>query len=538
MRVQRLSILVFVIATVIGGWLRFDHLSLKPLHHDEGVNSFFLLNLARDGHYRYDPTNYHGPTLYYLALPALRIFGETDFALRLMPAAFGVLTILLLWPLRARLGPIGLPAAALMLALSPGLVFFSRDFIHETSFTCFTLAMVVGLLRFRDSGKFRWLAFGATAAGLLFATKETAIITVLVIALALLLATLYDRIIQRQDETLAGIAGSVLQEMRASLPSLDFGLAALTIFVFINLLFYSSLFVNWQGVADAFRSLRLWTQRTGSEHVKSFWYYTGLMLRMELPLLVGSLVAGAFIIRRATRFQLFIGAWTLGIFLAYSLIGYKTPWLVINILLPASLLAGEAAARLFTLVSGNILRTAVLLLLVSSLWFPAQLAFELNFRKYDDNNNASGYLKSIGERLRLAAYRDSQYGYVYVQTSREIMTLVGLIVSEVAARAEGRETGILVTSPDYWPLPWYLRQFPNIAWSGTLPAVNEDGKLVTNQPLIIVNLDQMDPIIGLPGYRVSPTAYNLRPGASLALLVREEPQSESSTNNNESRERK
>ena len=44
------------------------HLALKPLHHDEGVNGFFLTNLFRDGVYKYDPANYHGPTLYYIAL--------------------------------------------------------------------------------------------------------------------------------------------------------------------------------------------------------------------------------------------------------------------------------------------------------------------------------------------------------------------------------------------------------------------------------------------------------------------------------------
>src|SRR5690349_8001614 len=47
--------------------LRFANLDLKPLHHDEGVNGFFLLRLLRNGFYHYDPSNYHGPTLYYFA---------------------------------------------------------------------------------------------------------------------------------------------------------------------------------------------------------------------------------------------------------------------------------------------------------------------------------------------------------------------------------------------------------------------------------------------------------------------------------------
>ena len=62
------------------------------MHHDEGVNGFFLTNLLRnpDTGYRYDPTNYHGPTLYYLTLPVVKLFGLSTFAVRLLTAAFGV----------------------------------------------------------------------------------------------------------------------------------------------------------------------------------------------------------------------------------------------------------------------------------------------------------------------------------------------------------------------------------------------------------------------------------------------------------------
>ena len=42
------------------------------MHHDEGVNGFFLTNLVRNAEYKYDPSNYHGPTLYYLTLPFVR----------------------------------------------------------------------------------------------------------------------------------------------------------------------------------------------------------------------------------------------------------------------------------------------------------------------------------------------------------------------------------------------------------------------------------------------------------------------------------
>src|ERR1700712_1000091 len=79
--------------TTIAAILRFAWLGLKPLHHDEGVNGFFLTNLVRDGNYHYDPANYHGPTLYYLAFPFVKLFGLETIPIRTSVAIFGVLTV-------------------------------------------------------------------------------------------------------------------------------------------------------------------------------------------------------------------------------------------------------------------------------------------------------------------------------------------------------------------------------------------------------------------------------------------------------------
>src|SRR5690349_2715587 len=40
---------------VIAALARLFDLESKPLHHDEGVNGYFLLILLRSGVYRYDP---------------------------------------------------------------------------------------------------------------------------------------------------------------------------------------------------------------------------------------------------------------------------------------------------------------------------------------------------------------------------------------------------------------------------------------------------------------------------------------------------
>jgi Dolichyl-phosphate-mannose-protein mannosyltransferase len=108
--------------------VRFLWLALKPFHHDEGVNGLFMLTMFREGVYKYDPSNYHGPSLYYFALFSTYIFGLNDFAVRLVTVVFGVLTVALVFSLRRYLGTIGTLFAASLVALSPGLTYFSRYF--------------------------------------------------------------------------------------------------------------------------------------------------------------------------------------------------------------------------------------------------------------------------------------------------------------------------------------------------------------------------------------------------------------------------
>ena len=136
------------LVTLIAAFLRFFWLELKPFHHDEGVNGFFLTNLVRDGVYKYDPANYHGPTLYYIGLPFAKLFGLETIPMRVSVAIFGVLTVVLVLYLRRYLGKTGSIFAALFVALSPGLVFISRYFIHEIFFVFLSLAIVVAVVFF------------------------------------------------------------------------------------------------------------------------------------------------------------------------------------------------------------------------------------------------------------------------------------------------------------------------------------------------------------------------------------------------------
>ncbi len=518
-----LCAVLFVIALLLATWFRLDQIGIKPFHHDEGVNSYFLLNLARSNNYKYNPENYHGPSLYYFAWAGIGLFGETDLALRFSPALFGILTILLLWPLRHHLGVMGTPAAAFFLALSPGLVYYSRDFIHEMLFGCFCLGIVVGAWRYVETKHFFWMGLLAASLGLMIATKETVIVNLAVLLIAIVCATIWDLVRKLRRErilTPAHLVRTLRREAAEAAPSLDHLLAGLLMVVFIHVILYSSIFRNWPGVLDFFRSVFHWTtERSDQDHVHAFGYYLGILMKLELPLVLGSLLGGVIVLLKGTRFWLFMAACTLGTVLAYSIIPYKTPWLMVSFLIPMGLMTGyaiEQIYRLFPMVSSQVLWTGLVLI---CLIYSGRLAWQVNFDKYDDNSNSSGYFAGIGKRLELTPYVDGQYGYVYAQTDRDFLFLVDALKSQADKLPSGKHTGIYIASPDYWPLPWYLREYDQVAFAGSLPP-GDPPQL--SQPLILARESQRADIDRLGNYQASTQPFSLRPGVQLMVYARSE----------------
>ena len=135
----------------------------------------FWSTCFRTGYYHYDPSNYHGPSLYYLAVIPTAInnvfhwgHGLSTFAIRFVTAAFGVGVVWLMLCLRRYLGSAASLAAAAFATVSPGFVFFSRYFIHEILFVFFSLGVIVAWLWYRDTGKPRYLMLASASAAMLF----------------------------------------------------------------------------------------------------------------------------------------------------------------------------------------------------------------------------------------------------------------------------------------------------------------------------------------------------------------------------------
>jgi uncharacterized protein (TIGR03663 family) len=547
----------------------------------------------RTGIFNYDPSNYHGPTLYYFTLPLANLAAHfqmlDSWVVRLVPVIFGVATVWLALCLRRYLGAVGALAAAALLALSPGVVFFSRYFIHEMMFVFFTLGLVVAALRLYETGRrneethvnnllgwvilfvalpaialyalhiaqfalnlsgifsqtesfsFKlpgsivvfglitlvllvvlydraratYLILGAVSAALLFATKETAFISVGVLLIAWAMTWGYASIAARQgwfgthepvDKRArrkqggkgSGTAATLSDNNPRALVERLGGwrhlwvllVAALGIFFSVNILFYSSFFTNPKGVADSLKAFDIWTKTGKSEfHAKPFYMYVKWLLQEESPVLwlsaLGALIA-LWRVRR-NRFALFAALWGFGLLAAYSLINYKTPWLMLSMLVPLALVGGYAIGVIY---KAN--RMTALAALGLALVICAYQAYMINIVHYDND----------------------AYIYVYAHTKRSYVDLINE-VERVAARAGTKfETPINVAAPEYWPMPWYLRDYKNVGYQGRVVQT-------TNDAVIIASKAQNAEVQAMNGARyLLVKDYEMRPGVILSLYVR------------------
>lgn len=485
------GILGVVTVLVTAAWVRLYALTLKPLHHDEGVNGLFLLKLFREGIYRYDAANYHGPTLYYCALITSSINnllfggeGTSTFAIRIVPVLFGVGIVYLTSGLRSRLGNVGAMFAAGLLALSSGMVYFSRDFIHEIPLVFFTLWLVVCLTRFYDTQQPKELLLASIALALMFATKETAVISLTSIIASAGLAKIF---IRQPNLTLAQLGG------RRRLILLLVGCCGL--FLASTILFFSSFFSNYaQGMHEAVATYSYWF-RTGMTQHKAPWYtYLDWLLREEAVIFFSSTCGTVLaLFQRRNRFALFSGLWSFTLLFAYSVLPYKTPWILVNVLVPMALSAGHAAQQLWNAtlpVPGKMVRRAVVGLIAGTLLFTLYQSVQLNLYHYDDG----------------------QYVYPYVQTRREFLDLVQQVNQAADLNGTGNDTSVAIMAPEYWPLPWYLRDYKNTGYFGKA--------MQTNAAIVIASVRQLPELVPLLAdrYRLIGT-YPLRPGVQLVVYV-------------------
>ena len=190
--------------------MRLWELGDQAIHHDESLHAFYSYMNSLGNFYRHHPIT-HGVFLMHITGGSFFVFGDSDFIARLPEAIFGSVLVLLPIGLRPWLGRGGSIAAALGLAFSPSLLYFSRFARNDIFMAVFALGIAISLWRYIRSRRPVWLYVLALLLALAFTTKETAYIIFATFAMFLFAVTLPDtlKFFRRRDYGIRKSNGAV-----------------------------------------------------------------------------------------------------------------------------------------------------------------------------------------------------------------------------------------------------------------------------------------------------------------------------------------
>lgn len=496
--------------------LRLPNLAQRPMHTDEAVHAVKFGQLLEEFSYQYDPYEYHGPTLVYSTLIPALLQGQTTLAdvtentLRLVPVFFGTaLVFILLFTLdifRKRT----LLFAALLTSISPAFVFFSRYYIMEILLVFFTFTAMVCGYKYVQTKKLLWVTGTGLSLGLMHATKETCILAWFAMGAAILLTHLVSK--KKIAESFSELYWKHIL----------LGLAA---GVFVSILFFSSFFSNPRGILDSILTYTTNVQRgTGGLHNHTYpWnqYFKWLLatnvdgrplwseafvIALSIPGFFGIFSDKNFF-GRSKPFLRFLAFYTLILTLIYTLLPYKTPWLLLGFYHGFVLIAAVGMTTLFSWARFRLSKIILAILLAAGFLHLGWQSYQLNF-KYDvDYSNP----------------------YVYAHTDKDFFQLVEGIKEVTSFWPEGKNTYIEVVCPDsdYWPLPWYVRDFINVGYFYQFDFTRPAGALIVTMQDLETDLLKKLYDIPPPGQRDMYIPFFdhgvwLRPGVEIDLYVRKD----------------
>lgn len=169
----RTGLIIVVLAFLI--FSRLYNLQEKALMHDECMFTYYSWFLVTGGDYHYQPI-LHGPVLEIMNALNFIVFGDTTYTTRLFAAICGILLVLLIFKFKPRLGRIGLPAALVLFALSPFLMFYSRFCRNDMPFALFSLLSLYLYWQYFRTWKGKTLFWAILSSMMLICIKENQLI--------------------------------------------------------------------------------------------------------------------------------------------------------------------------------------------------------------------------------------------------------------------------------------------------------------------------------------------------------------------------
>ncbi len=301
--------------------LRLSRLDAGPLSPEESREALYAWRAATG---QGMPQTHYSPALLTLNLILFHIFGASDVLARFWPALCGSALSLTPLLLRGRIGRVGMLMTGLCLALSPTLLYASRQ-LEGTIVAAFAwMVFLGGLASFFDSGKRLWLTVSAGALGLLVTSGPTAYGLMLPLGLAWLSLTW-----AWSDRGIRWLAA----RLASHIPHL------LIVSALVGLMLATAVWWNPAGLGAAGDLLPEWAARFGFASAGAV--PPGVLLTVyELATLLLGLGGLAWAIKARNRFGILTGAWAGLAFVLLHVMPSRTELDIVWVLVPLALLAG------------------------------------------------------------------------------------------------------------------------------------------------------------------------------------------------------
>ena len=171
------EVLIYAALIFIAIFTRFQNLDSRVMSHDESLHTYYSWRFAEFQDYVHTPLM-HGPLQFHLIAFSYFLFGDSDGSARIPVALIGVISIALIYVFRHWLGRWGAIIAALLMAISPFMLYYQRYVRNEAIIVLLALLMFWAVFKYFENRQARWLYLLSISLSLHFAAKETAFIYV------------------------------------------------------------------------------------------------------------------------------------------------------------------------------------------------------------------------------------------------------------------------------------------------------------------------------------------------------------------------
>jgi uncharacterized protein (TIGR03663 family) len=141
------TVVIFIVILLIALISRIYMLDTRVMSHDETSHVYFSWIFEQGRGYSHDPVT-HGPLQFHLIALSYFLFGDSDFSARLPHAIASILSVAFLWYYRRYLGKIGWIVAAVLMVISPYMLYYGRYARNEALVVLFGLITIWAILRY------------------------------------------------------------------------------------------------------------------------------------------------------------------------------------------------------------------------------------------------------------------------------------------------------------------------------------------------------------------------------------------------------